>query len=787
MVVAMAFLLVASLLVAPAAARGADIRDIMPGDTIFVWEENLDLSALGNPTTLNRYADDDPTKALIHEIPVSNAASFDVLASLVEGEYGVYYAMPSGDQIRIREPTLQTDVVLDGDRTASIDGDTIARSTQIAFKIDSGSVGALYKNANDDQRATVKVELTTPAGGKTTTFGGQPLTGIELNAAEVVEGAIDPSNEAAGTYSAVVKWDTVPTGFDNYASSSNTVSFTLTTKVVDITSNVDTVVRNNNFVVTITGESQKDYWVYIQSPSATVAENPQFRPDQPGVDDSAAARATIAAGSPTNFRDVAGTAAIVRTNAGGTRTAEFETDQNVDAKTYTIRVVDPTDQSRYDTVKVRVEEGDITVTADGDRRYYLGEEITFSGTNTDSDEVFIFVTGPNLARDGVLPTDTSTATVSGWPWTFITVDVEADDTWEWKFDTQQFDVDAGTYTFYALTDAFDRSDLSETKYDTVSVVVRQGFLSSSASQSTVAKGDSLFIRGTAQGNPDEVAIWIIGTNHFARDTATVEDDASFEYELTSDATQDLAAGQYFVVVQHPMRDGDFNVIRDVDDPTGVIDLNRVGILGTTGRGTDGFIYTGRDRLQGSSAAQALIDLLNNQNVDDTYNRLTFLVQEPWIRVDAISDKYVGTTFTLTGTTNLGVDHELLIDVRSSAFEPTDKTAAGEFYGDAGTVKVVEGDEGYNTWSFEIDATAFKPDEYIVIVESISADTTTTANFNVLEGVPATPTPEPVDPTPTPEPVEPTPVPPTPEPTPGFGALVAIAGLGAVAFLVLRRD
>ncbi len=809
MVVAMALLLAASLLVLPAtAARGDEIRDIRDGATIFVWEEDLNLTPInktgtGNVTSLNKYVDDDTSKALVHEIPVDEPDGFDVLESLVDGHYGVYYVETRvggtgpaaySETIRIRKPVMTADAVLTESVTSSIDGATIARTSNITFRIDAPLVGPLYKNNGDTQNATAKIEFTTPADGITTRFGGKLFEGIHVNKSQVFTDFVVPSAESAGTYTAVVKWDDVPTSFDNYAPNSNTMTFTLTTKVVSITSNRDSVIRNNNFAVTITGESLKDYYVYIENPADQTAKNPMFRPDQPKVNSSQAALNQMDNYTDpklTNFKNVSGTGAILETSAAGTRTAEFNTTGSTDAKTYTIRVVDAEDPGKYDTVKVRVEEGDITITADGDRTFYLGEEITFSGTNTDTNKVWLFVTGPNLNRDGAYPYEVTESVDKSDPGTFKEVDVEADDTWEWKFDTQRFNVDAGTYTFYALTEKETRAGLSNVKYDTVSVVVRQGFLSSSVSQSTVAKGDSLFIRGTAQGNPSEVAVWIIGPNMIKSERETVEDDASFEYELKSDSTKDLAAGQYFVVVQHPMGNNKLDVVRTQAAAPTVedwVDGEHVRIRGTEElTGTNVFKVLGTDRLQGPHAAQALIDLLNNQNVDDTYNRLTFLVQEPWIRVDAISDKYVGSTFTITGTTNLGVDHELLVDIKSSAFEPADKAVTGEFYGDAGTIKVVEGDAGYNTWSFEVDATAFKPDEYIVIVESIEADTTTTANFNVLEGVPATPTPEPVDPTPTPEPtpVEPTPVP-TPE-APGFGALVAIAGLGAVAFLVLRRD
>jgi hypothetical protein len=60
------------------------------------------------------------------------------------------------------------------------------------------------------------------------------------------------------------------------------------------------------------------------------------------------------------------------------------------------------DPSKYDDVKVRVEEGDVTITASGTGVYYIGEEITLSGTCTDNkNNVYLFLTGPNLPAAGV--------------------------------------------------------------------------------------------------------------------------------------------------------------------------------------------------------------------------------------------------------------------------------------------------------------------------------------------------------------------------------------------------
>jgi trimeric autotransporter adhesin len=53
------------------------------------------------------------------------------------------------------------------------------------------------------------------------------------------------------------------------------------------------------------------------------------------------------------------------------------------------------------------------------------------------------------------------------------------------------------------------------------------------------------------------------------------------------------------------------------------------------------------------------------------------------------------------------------------------------------VKVVEGSGGYNRWSFDIDATAFKPDEYIVTVSGIIQDVKGSAYFNIINALPPT--------------------------------------------------
>jgi PGF-CTERM protein len=335
-----------------------------------------------------------------------------------------------------------------------------------------------------------------------------------------------------------------------------------------------------------------------------------------------------------------------------------------------------------------------------------------------------------------------------------------------------------------------KGHLQDVAYGTVSVIIKKPYVSGS-SKGTVARGDKLTITGIAEGNPSSVAIWILGKNYAKRTTQTIDSDGTYSYEMGAGDTSYMATGQYFVVVQHPMQNGQFDIIPNGDYVENMI-LNG---------GTNIFKLYGSGSLQGSDAAEALIQAISDPNIDDTYTKLTVFLQEPVISINTIGDKHVGDKFTITGKTNLAVDDEILMEVYSSSFKPTQKTQSGEFSGATGTVKVLKGDSGMNSFSFDVDSSSFKADEYLVMAQAIVEGTTGSSLFNVLDKTGTATTPSVTVPTPVPTPVKtavPTPiptvpptVPPTPVPTttsaPGFGAIFAFAGLVVVGFVVVRRE
>jgi len=605
---------------------------------------------------------------------------------------------------------------------------------------------------------------------------------------------------------------------------SPTRTVTLATDTVKIEASKDSIVRGNPFSVTITGRPNTGYYLWVKGTSSMTGhindEPPWMVLAQDNVARDTPAKIDIGyyqfqgGAGKTIQQDVAsywgddpatmnvnGTMyyGYVTLSNSGTRTVGFSTSKDTKDKKYTLHVErsepdwklsmsqpPPSDrQFKSDEVDITVQKGAVTIVAAGDQSYFLGQEIKLTGTNSETDNTYLFITGPNLPSAGGQMTDPRKAVDQAVPSTFSPADVLEDNTWEYKWQTANLNIDAGTYTIYAVATPNNKDNLANTQYATVSVIIRKPFVSAQASQSVVAAGDKLYVRGTAEGKPTQgVAVWVLGKNKVIYDTESVNADSTFEYEVSDAVTRDMAAGQYFVVVQHPMYNDKFDVW-----PSANKDL----VLGSYPvSGNTIFTLQGAGSLQGSDAAEALVQALNNPMVDDTYTKLQFLVEVPKITILPVGEKQVGDKFTISGTTNLAVDDEILVEVVSSSFKPTEKTQSGEFSGATGTVKVVKGTDGFNKWSFPVDASTFKPDEYICQASGITVNAQSSVLFNVVEFVPTTkPTTAPPTTAPavtTAPPTAPPTTPPTAKPTttPGFGALVALAGLGAVAFLVVRK-
>ena len=695
---------------------------------------------------------------------------FYLTEAVVNGEYGAYYyngtPATNGDYIYIWYPEISLQAELTTSPGDSIDGQSITKNTEVTFLINSPQVEPAFGT-----EATAKIVFTTPAGGKTTVFGEEDINDWELTGTQTaIDAGSIGSSAVAGTWTAQAEYTLEP--FATYAAKSNTISFTVQSASLTVSAAQDSVIRSNPFVVTISGEAKTQYYVYITNPEDNPAKNPTLQDGQSGYK-----------GQSTDGYY------IFETDASGKRTIQFNTDADTEDKTFTIRVERTTDVSDWDEVKIKVEKGAMTISASGDGSYYIGEEITLSGTNTDSDDVFLFITGPNLDANGVVLKQITSMTPASQNRT-ADVSVKTDNTWEYKWDTAECGLDTGSYTIWAtsaLTNGKSSSasgnavKLSDSEYATVSVSLKQPFLSAVPSGTIVAKGDTLYITGTAEGDPSSLMLYIFGPNYYHKESISVEDDGSYEKKF--DVPSTMASNQYYVVIEHPMYNDAIDVHEGTNDAGAtILYINNANV--SQGMQSS-FIVEGTGKLQSSNAANALTTMIDSANIDDVYTKLTFTVTEPRIDITNPGDQAVGSTFTISGTTNLAVGDQITVEVQSSSFEATDKTSTSITDGMAVTTTVAAGDGTDNVWSVEVDTTNWKLDEYTIKASGIEVDVTATTNFNLVEQV-ATPTAT-ATATATATTTATATATTAPTQTPGFGAFVALAGLGAVALLVLRRN
>jgi len=229
-------------------------------------------------------------------------------------------------------------------------------------------------------------------------------------------------------------------------------------------------------------------------------------------------------------------------------------------------------------------------------------------------------------------------------------------------------------------------------------------------------------------------VWVIGFNYLSVSNIQVNADNTYSYQMTSADTENLAFGQYLVIIQHPMMNGQFDIV--YDPSTGNV-INR-----QTGSGTVIFQLAKTGSLQSPDAASALMQAIGSQNVDDTFATASFIISPPNAFIHPVGDHAVGENFTISGSTNLAVGDKLLVEVYSSSFQPTTKDQDSSFSGATGVVQVVPGIDG-NMWSFDVNAKDFKPDTYIVTVNGIIQNVRGSATFTILKSLPTTePSPSP---------------------------------------------
>lgn len=256
-------------------------------------------------------------------------------------------------------------------------------------------------------------------------------------------------------------------------------------------------------------------------------------------------------------------------------------------------------------------ENGVTIVAKGDQSYYYGEEVVFSGENSASDFVYLFIMGPNVPPVGGKLTSPRQKVVSGDPNSFDIAKTKSDKTWEYTFYTSEFDMGPGTYTVYAVSQpkTYGKEILTGVSFGSVYFIFKKPFISAEISPSVISKGEPVHITGYADGRPTPVQIWIIGDNYFFNTTTPVNSDASYNFNIDKQISETLAKGQYYLIVQHPMQNNQLDVtIKDIE-----------------------IIKTRSAKWNALEGKNALLAALTAPNIDDTYTEIPFFVDDTGIR------------------------------------------------------------------------------------------------------------------------------------------------------------
>ena len=789
---------------------------------IYIGESGLDVSSAINPTSTyigwwspgaNIYSSSSDTQIAI----LGRQHTLTVSQSEFATHLGKWYNLdissrPISVAFNVVDPYLELQL-WNNDANIEITSGKVARGTNVGFKIDT-NMYSFPKRTPTPTPISIRViasngaEYTQLFGGSGVSLRHIPITSspISLNSiwdTDYIKDGVNAYNTNEYTIYAESDLNSIRNNYDRIG---KTISTTRKLSIIDsslsMKSNSESITRGNSFTVSIIGKPITTYHLWVTKTNGmgvNTSSPPKISINQEGVkigeggnhigSSGVAIKNDVPSLDPNNpFY------ANVTTSTSGTRTIAFATSVNTKDQKYTIRIEeDISYEPKYDEIQISIGGGGISILSAGGPTYYLGELIKLSGTNTESTTTYLYIYGPNLNTEGAqihLLNPRNGSVINDDPSTFKQIPVNGDGTWSWSWSTSSMALDAGTYIIYAVSQPKSRSHIIDAAYATTSISFGKPTLSATVSQKNIAKGDTLRISGYAEGNPINIAIWIMGKNYALRDTVSVN-GAEFYYDLDRIKTASMAAGQYYVIIQHPMQNNKFDVYLNGDGS--VINL----MLGNTSTGgTKIFQFTGSGSLQGTDAANALISAIDDVNIDDMYTKLLFTIAEPFLTIDDIGLVYVGERITITGRTNLIEGTNLLIDINPLAFKPTNKSDSNLFTSNAiVTVPVIKGGD-YNKFSATIDFSTFKPDEYLITTSAIGNTLIDTSTFVISGDVrPNAPrsivTPKVNTTTAIPTisiastPI-PTPIPTTNKPVPGYGAVLALVGLIIVSTIISFR-
>lgn len=744
---------------------------IPPGGDVFLGEEGLDIRA-AVPPPYDAIAFYSPGSSPGREMPLDtrriDTSLFAATPMLFSDRIGSWYqwdsrrGIPGSIAFTLREPRVSVRV-LQQTTMNDVSSGTIPRGSALLIQLDTNLNSVAQRPGyNPASDGLLDLLITTPGGGIQTSV--ETMTGGTVSLARITpQGSLQtfPARQTGGwntgatssggnyLYSAGLFTVQPRLSFnridENLKSSNNNyslrgASFTLGSDRVKITALTDQITRGSSFSVTITGSPGVPvyFWVDAGSKSGSPGDQPpMILFAQEGVSqDSPEGPYPIGQYQPSaergrNIRDLVPHEpyggvkyyAMITPDRDGKRTVELRTTDQTDDTRYTLKIETPSGGTGpiTDDISVSVQKGSISVIT-AKESYAIGEEVRLSGHNSESCNTYLFITGPNLPPGGARLDRPRQEVRTGVASSFTIASGDCE-TWEYRLHTGDLGIDAGTYTIYAVPTPVDRNNLGSIPYQVIPLTLKRPYVTLQVQQTDAAQGDSLTISGRSSGyESGGVTVWIFGKNYFRSDQTSVERDGLFQYEIPGWQTADMVAGQYVVIIQHPMGNGEFDIWTDGQ---------RQLVLGRSPyMGAPLFRVGGPGALMGPDAANALITALSSPYIDDTYTRWDIRVSSPTITLNSSSLIQETTSpVVIQGTTNLGAGKRLLIEITDNRFVPILKGERNDSYGFSGITEIMQG-VGERSFSITVPAGRLIPGEYRILVEAIESEATTSGLLTI---------------------------------------------------------
>lgn len=256
------------------------------------------------------------------------------------------------------------------------------------------------------------------------------------------------------------------------------------------------------------------------------------------------------------------------------------------------------------------------VSADSAQSYF-GNTIKLSGYCYTSPTVYLFLTGPNLPANGVALDNINQRADQGG---FTEVDVDSNDHWEYDWYTGGLDLDAGSYTVWAINGPHDRSDLGQSEYTTMQVSLGKPSISiatptlppspGSLDLSSVPSNASVVINGNYAGS---TPLTVTGLDP---GTYNVTFSRFNYYTLPATATVEAGAVTGVTATLRP-KTGTLFVNTSPAGAAILIDGQSTGISPLTLDNLSAGNHTVNATLEGYSPAEEQVKVIANQTVTST--------------------------------------------------------------------------------------------------------------------------------------------------------------------------